>query len=341
MFRKNSFSIQINKRIFIPRVASIIAMVIAMVLSGCISSSSAADEAFEEKYDAAKKKYDKYIHEPVSGQEVLDLIDNWDETDFELIIESSEGHICRVSNWDKNDTLNKYRDKESIYYVDPNALYEGTFHLYQFPRKHERKIADLDLSLVKDPSSSDDTASKDLNRYAWEDFKEKISEEEYYALIKYIPLFDENKEFYCFPLEKKCSLQSLKTLFEVDNYWVWDFSLIDMDGNEEMEIVITTSLGPGITFVISEIDDEYYGSYYSSREMSNLQKNGTFVGSGSASNQKFSKLSITKEGFETRIFEEKSGWGDESNWTEDYYEQFMEENYSDPIEWNRLNLEIR
>lgn len=179
------------------------------------------------------------------------------------------------------------------------------------------------------------------NDNSWEDFKEKISEEEYYALIKYIPLFDENKEFYCFPLEKKCSLQSLKTLFEVDNYWVWDFSLIDMDGNEEMEIVITTSLGPGITFVISEIDDEYYGSYYSSREMSNLHKNGTFVGSGSASNQKFSKLSITKEGFETRIFEEKSGWGDESNWTEDYYEQFMEENYSDPIEWNRLNLEIR
>ena len=159
MFRKNSSSIPIYKRIFIPRIVCIITMVIAMVLTGCISSSSAADESIEEKYEAAKKKYDKYIHEPISGQEVLDLIDNWDETDFVLIIESSEGHICRVSNWDKNDTLNKYRDKESIYYVDSNALYEGTFHLYQSPRKHERRIADLDLSLVKDPSSSNENTT--------------------------------------------------------------------------------------------------------------------------------------------------------------------------------------
>lgn len=145
-----------KKKIKVLTVFGALALLFSTVLTGCISSSSAADEAFEEKYEAAKKKYDKYIHEPVSGQEVLDLIDNWDETDFELIIESSEGHICRVSNWDKNDTLNKYRDKESIYYVDPNALYEGTFHLYQSLRKHERKIADLDLSLVKDPSSSNE-----------------------------------------------------------------------------------------------------------------------------------------------------------------------------------------
>ena len=144
-----------KKKINVLTVFGALALLFSTVLTGCISSSSATDEAFEEKYEAAKKKYDQYIHEPVSGQEVLDLIDNWDETDFE----SSEGHICRVSNWDKNDTLNKYRDKESIYYIDPNALYEGTFHLYQSPRKHERKIADLDLSLVKDPSSSNENTT--------------------------------------------------------------------------------------------------------------------------------------------------------------------------------------
>ena len=118
MFRKNSFSIQINKRIFIPRVASIIAMVIAMVLSGCFYSSSdaeeaivernaAADEEFEKEYEAAQKKYEKYLNGPISGQEVLDLIDKWDETDFKMTVENIEDQRFRVSNLDKDDTIFK------------------------------------------------------------------------------------------------------------------------------------------------------------------------------------------------------------------------------------------
>ena len=174
MFRKNSFSIQINKRIFIPRVACIIAMVIAMVLSGCFYSSSAveeaineknvaADEEFEKEYEAAKKKYEKYYDKVVSGQEVLDLIDNWDEADFGLAVDSVKNGRVRVDNVDKNDpnAVFTYWKKESGWYIDPNAYYKASFIIYQNPRKEsDRGIIDLYFHLVEDPSLADDNATE-------------------------------------------------------------------------------------------------------------------------------------------------------------------------------------
>ncbi|MBP5623351.1 MAG: hypothetical protein J6X36_00615 [Lachnospiraceae bacterium] len=174
MFRKNSFSIQINKRIFIPRVASIIAMVIAMVLSGCFYSSSdaeeaivernaAADEEFEKEYEAAQKKYEKYLNGPISGQEVLNLIDNWDETDFKMTVENIEDQRFRVSNLDKDDTIFKYWDKESCYYIDPDAFYKGGFFFGSSTGREKVKrrwIRALNFSLVDDPSLSDDNTTE-------------------------------------------------------------------------------------------------------------------------------------------------------------------------------------
>ena len=172
MFRKNSFSIQINKRIFIPRIACIIAMAIAMVLSGCFYSSSAAEEAineknvaaeeeFEKEYEAAQKKYEKYLNGPVSGQEVLNLIDNWDETDFKMTVEDLEGERFRVSNIDKENAPFEYWNKESIYYIDPNMFYEGSFIMYQNGRNESDKaIVELYFALVEDPSLSDDNTTE-------------------------------------------------------------------------------------------------------------------------------------------------------------------------------------
>ena len=67
--------------------------------------SPAEEKAFEEKYEAAQKKYEKYLNGPVSGQEVLDLIDNWDETDFEMTVSDKTGNNRYfVSNLDKDET---------------------------------------------------------------------------------------------------------------------------------------------------------------------------------------------------------------------------------------------
>ena len=169
MFRKNSFSIQINKRIFIPRIACIIAMAIAMVLSGCFYSSSAveeeinernaaADEEFEKEYEAAQKKYEKYLNGPVSGQEVLDLIEKWDDAELGLIVDSVKNGMVGVDNVDKNDpnTIFTYWDKESGWYIDPNAYYKACFCIYENPRlKSDKFITDLYFYLVEDPSLSE------------------------------------------------------------------------------------------------------------------------------------------------------------------------------------------
>ena len=173
MFIKNSFSIQINKRIFIPRIACIIAMVISMFLSGCFYSSSAveeeinernaaADEEFEKEYEAAKKKYEKYYDKVVSGQEVLDLIDNWDET-YYITVEDLEGEIFSVNDIDKDNTIFKYWDKDSIYYIDPNAFYKGGFFFGSSTGREKVKrrwIRALNFSLVEDPSLSDDNTTE-------------------------------------------------------------------------------------------------------------------------------------------------------------------------------------
>ena len=147
-------------------------MAIAIVLSGCFYSSSAveeeinernaaAEEEFEKEYEAAKKKYEKYYDKVVSGQEVLDLIDNWDETDFDMTVEDLRGGRYSVNDLDKYSNILKYWDKESIYYIDPNAFYKGRFILYQNNRnKSDKGIVELYFSLVEDPSLSEDNTTE-------------------------------------------------------------------------------------------------------------------------------------------------------------------------------------
>ena len=132
-------------RLIIPAI-----LVMLVLLAGCTSPASSDDKAFTDKYAAAQKKYEKYIQKTVSGQDVLDLIDNWDETDFDLTVEKSDGNRFCVSDIDKNDTTFNYWDEGSEYYIDPNASYEGTFILYQSPRnENDKDIVELSFSLVK------------------------------------------------------------------------------------------------------------------------------------------------------------------------------------------------
>ena len=104
-----------------------------------------------------------YYQKIVSGQEVLDLIDNWDETDFGLAVDGVKNGMFEVNDVDKNDpnAVFTYWDKESGWYIDPNAYYRASFLLYQDPRKEsDRGISDLYFHLVEDPSLSDENTTK-------------------------------------------------------------------------------------------------------------------------------------------------------------------------------------
>ncbi|RKM56289.1 hypothetical protein D6853_05705 [Butyrivibrio sp. X503] len=133
-----------------PNLFIITVLLLSVILSGC-TFSSAGGADFEERYAAAKEKYDKYLQGPVSGQEVLSLIDNWDETDFEMTVEDLEGGRFCVSDIDKSNTAYKYWDEESKYYIDPGAYYEASFVIYESPRKkNDKDIEELYFSLVKE-----------------------------------------------------------------------------------------------------------------------------------------------------------------------------------------------
>ena len=127
------------------------------------SPPSPADEkAFEEEYAAAQKKYEKYLNGPVSGQEVLDLIDNWDET-YYMTVEDLEGERFSVNDIDKDNTIFKYWDKDSIYYIDPNAFYKGDFFFGSSTGREKEErwwISELNFSLVEDPSLSEDNTTE-------------------------------------------------------------------------------------------------------------------------------------------------------------------------------------
>lgn len=147
------------------RISYLLTIVVAsllLTLSGCTPSSSVEEETFEEKYEAAQKKYEKYLNGPVSGQEVLDLIDNWDETDFEMTVSDKTGNNRYfVSNLDKEKTKFGYWNEESCYYIDPDAFYEGSFILFEPPgRVYHISIGALNFSLVEDPSLSEDNTTE-------------------------------------------------------------------------------------------------------------------------------------------------------------------------------------
>jgi hypothetical protein len=127
------------------------------------SPPSPADEkAFEEEYAAAQKKYEKYLNGPVSGQEVLDLIDNWDET-YYMTVEDLEGERFSVNDIDKDDTYFKYWDKNSLYYIDPDAYYKGGFIFGSSTGREKEErwwIGELYFSLVEDSSLSEDNTTE-------------------------------------------------------------------------------------------------------------------------------------------------------------------------------------
>jgi hypothetical protein len=139
-------------------------LALSIALCGCNNSSSVEEETFEEKYEAAQKKYEKYLNGPVSGQEVLDLIDNWDETDFEMTVSDKTGNNRYfVSNLDKEETKFGYWNEESCYYIDPDALYKGGFFFGSSTGREKEKrrwISALNFSLVEDSSLSEDNTTE-------------------------------------------------------------------------------------------------------------------------------------------------------------------------------------
>ena len=134
------------------------------VIVSAFKPSPAEEKVFEEKYETAKQKYDKYYQKIVSGQEVLDLIDNWDETDFEMTVSDKTGNNrYSVSNLDKEETKFGYWNEESCYYIDPDALYKGGFIFGSSTGREKEErwwISELYFSFVEDPSLSEDNTTE-------------------------------------------------------------------------------------------------------------------------------------------------------------------------------------
>ena len=172
----------------------------------------------------------------------------------------------------------------------------------------------------------------------WDDLRSSIGEEQFKEFERYLPLFTDKKKFYSFAQKDYCSFEDIKEAGEP--YTIDSFALADMDGNGEAELILQCGIGPGETYVISIIDDEYYATFFGAREMHDLQTDGKFIGSGGAADTYFCKLDISKEKIESVSFAEKHNGDEDGDWTESEYEDFMKENYSDPAKFWDLNIQI-
>lgn len=140
---------QLKRRTIKSSLYIILIVIFLSTLSGCGFFSKDEDKRFKEEYSAAQEKYAKYLNEPVTGQDVLDLINDWDESEFDMTVEDSEGCRFSVNDVDKDDTIFNYCDKESTYYINPDAFYKASFILYQSPKNGHRKIVELYFARVE------------------------------------------------------------------------------------------------------------------------------------------------------------------------------------------------
>ena len=113
-----------------------------------------------------------------------------------------------------------------------------------------------------------------------------------------------------------------------------------MNGDGNDELILYTDFGPGATFVISTIDDKYFGLFFTAREMRDIQNNGFYIGSGGGGREYFYKLVISEENMESVAFEEKPGSDEENQWTDEYYENYLNDNYSDPASKWELDYRV-
>jgi len=176
--------------------------------------------------------------------------------------------------------------------------------------------------------------------YIWDEYRTMLKDDKYSSLEAYISLFDEDEEFYLIRLHKYASLSSLDDLFEESGYRISDFSIIDMNDDGIDELIIRATIGPGFTFVFSKIDDRFYASFFSAREMLDLQRDGRYIGSGGAGCTYFCRLEISESEMESVCFEMRDNNSSDNNWTDEYLNEYLEENYSDPAEWYEINYVV-
>ena len=205
------------------------------------------------------------------------------------------------------------------------------YETFKYPNGNERNyIMEIYLPFESvDEMTGTAKENEDENKNVWDSFKGKMSDDQYLSLQKFTPLFDENENFYFYPDGEDRSFKEFVNYNE-GTWTVSDFSLVDMDGDENDELILYTDFGPGSTFVISVIDERYYGMFFTAREMRDIQNNGYYIGNGGSGREYFNKLEISKEKMEPVTFEQKPGDDEENRWTEEYYEKFLKENYSDP-----------
>ena len=210
------------------------------------------------------------------------------------------------------------------------------------PPKGDNSIVDNSIQddiLIQSDTDSDVEVNEDEVVSIWENLKGNMSDDEYSSLEKYIPLFEDNEKFYFFAVKEERSFKDLANELD-ETFTITDLALVDMDGNGVDELILYSDYGPGMTFVITMIDSEYYGSFFSAREMTDIQNNGAFIGSGGDGRESFNQLEISKENMVAVSFAQKPGIDEEEQWTDEYYENFLNENYADDVIAWKINFVV-
>jgi len=194
-------------------------------------------------------------------------------------------------------------------------------------------------------SDSSKNISNDVSEESSIDEEDSTANDTNNQFGNYSRVLNNEETFYCFDwtdsdvtFEEYGESIMAEGMPEIDEY-----VFVDLDGQNGEELILHILDGGGNYLILTEEDNHFYGTNLGVRSFENLQEDGKFSASGGAGYNYYYTMKIGRDGVELDCFaEQHSSEDDDGNYSyelvvngveEDDYEEWINENFSNPINW--------
>lgn len=180
----------------------------------------------------------------------------------------------------------------------------------------------------------------------WEQYEDQMNEEDKKDFQEYLAVLDNKESFLSFEWDGEKNrtfneyLESIESKSEPD---IEGVTLVDLDDQNGKELILEIYEGGGNYLILTRENGKFYGTSIGERSFENLQKDGKYLSSGGAGDAYYYTMKIDSNGVEEIPIGELHGeektdgsYGDRLEVNGEVIEdaqKWIEENYSDPVDW--------
>lgn len=173
--------------------------------------------------------------------------------------------------------------------------------------EEEQETKEDDDGVITDFEYSDEYIP--ISKVDFVSYQDELSGEDWQALSSFFPILLEGRTFkatHCpYPDGYTDDFEeySINDLYESwypeypDEFILKEFSLCDLTGDGQKELVLYSDFGIGLYFVFHKEGDDFYAVYMPARWFEFFQKNGIYIGSGGAGTFYFRRLHFLRNVF--------------------------------------------